>query len=347
MTVTRASAVARLSPVLLCSFIVGALGCSGSSSSRTDGGTGAGGRGGGPGSGGITDAGRSDGSGRGGAASGGAGGSGAAGGATGGGAGGAAGGAGAPAGGSAGAGRGGAPGTGGVAGAAGKAGGRGGSGAGGGGGSGPFTCTEVIGLGLTNEWWSQGFLSAVDKTKFQLKWHHQGYVEAWADPNSPFWVNQGDSQAPDGGAPIQSPCAKDSLAPDRVMFVAVDFDLVTQSAWVTALDSVVATIKGKYSTNLKRIELTTLVRCPGNMMCNSKANYGPGANVTVSREDCYVPPYVDAAIAQVVAANPDLLAVGPEPQATMCDSPVNGPHLSTASNIAAASAYAAYFTQHP
>jgi hypothetical protein len=213
---------------------------------------------------------------------------------------------------------------------------------------GPFTCTEVIGLEITSEWWSAGFLSdGVVPTKCELKWHHQGYVGAWADPNSPFWSNQGNAQDSDAGAPIVAPCGQDSVTPDRVLFVAVDFEMMTKDAWVAALDSVVATIKMKYSPNLKWIDLATLVRCPNDVMCNPDEDYGPGANLDVSHEDCYVPPYVDSAIAQVIAANPGFVGLGPEPQATACNSPVNGPHLSAASNAAAANAIAAYFVQNP
>jgi hypothetical protein len=213
---------------------------------------------------------------------------------------------------------------------------------------GPFACTEVIGLEITSEWWSAGFLSdGIDAAKFQLKWHHQGYIGAWADPNSPFWSNQGSAQDADAGAPIQSPCSQDSMTPDRVLLVAVDFDMVTEDAWVTALNNAVATVKMKYSPNLKWIDLTTLVRCPGDIMCNPNEDYGPGADLDVPDEDCYVPPYVDSAIAEVIAANADFVGLGPEPQATMCNNPVNGPHLSTASNTAAASAIAAYFVEHP
>jgi hypothetical protein len=214
--------------------------------------------------------------------------------------------------------------------------------------TGPFTCTEVIGLGITNEWWSAGFLTdGVDPTKFEIKWHHQGYVQSWANSNSPFWLNQGDPQNNAEGAPIQSPCARGSTTPDRILFVAVDFDIVTEDAWVTALNGVVAAIKTKYAPTLKRLELTTLIRCPNDKMCNPSANYGPGANIDVPREDCYVPPYWDSAIGKVIAAQPDLVGLGPEPQATMCLTPVNGPHLSAASNAAAAKAMAAYYVQHP
>ena len=313
--------------------------------------TGAGGSSGGAGSSGAGGRGAAGGGGSAGRGTGGAGGGGGTSGSgTGGGAGRGTGGAGGGGGGS-GTGGGAGRGTGGAGGGGGTSGGGSGSGGtnvGGSNGQGPFTCTEVLGLEITNEWWSAGFLTdVVDATKFQIKWHHQGYLENWADPSSPFWANQGNASTPDAGAPIQSPCAKDSLTPDRVLFVAVDFDIVTVNAWVAALSQAVATIKTKYSPNLKWIDLTTLVRCPGDIMCNSSEHYGPGANVDVPLEDCYVPPYVDAAIAQVIAANPDFVGLGPEPQATACDKPVNGPHLSTASNTAAASAYAAYFVQHP
>jgi hypothetical protein len=213
---------------------------------------------------------------------------------------------------------------------------------------GPFTCTEIIGLGITNEWFSAGFLNdGVDKTKFELKFHHQGYVGAWADPNSPFWPNQGDPFNPNAGSPIQSPCAKDSTTPDRVLFFAVDFEMLTEDAWVAALSSAITTIKMKYSPNLKWIDLSTVIRCPNDTMCNPKANYGPGANIDVSREDCYVPPYVDAAIAKVIAANSNFVGLGPEPQASMCDPVINGPHLSAASNSEVAKAIAAYYKLHP
>jgi hypothetical protein len=83
------------------------------------------------------------------------------------------------------------------------------------------------------------------------------------------------------------------------------------------------------------------------MMCNPKENYGPGANYDVSREDCYVPPYVDSAIAKVIAANSNFVGLGPEPQASMCDPVINGPHLSAASNVEVAKAIAAYYKLHP
>jgi hypothetical protein len=213
---------------------------------------------------------------------------------------------------------------------------------------GPYTCTEVLGLEITSEWWTAGFLSdGVAATRFQIKWHHQGYVGAWADADSPFWSNEGSAQNADAGAPIVAPCAKDSLTPDRVLLVAVDFDMLTEDAWVTALTDAVATIQAKYTPNLKWIDLATLVRCPNDTMCNPSADYGPGADLDVSREDCYVPRYVDSAIAKVIAANSALVGLGPEPQATTCDKPVNGPHLSAASNAAAAAAIAAYFVQQP
>jgi hypothetical protein len=213
---------------------------------------------------------------------------------------------------------------------------------------GPFTCTEIIGLGITNEWFSAGFLNdGVDKTKFELKFHHQGYVGAWADPNSPFWPNQGDPFNATAGSPIQSPCAKNSTTPDRVLFFAVDFDMVTEDEWVAALNRAIATIKMKYSQNLKWLDLSTNIRCPNDMMCNPSERYGSGANLDVSREDCYVPPYVDSAIAKVVAANSNFVGLGPEPQASMCNPTINGPHLSAASNVDVAKAIAAYYVQHP
>jgi hypothetical protein len=236
--------------------------------------------------------------------------------------------------------------AGGGAAAGGMAGGGGGAGGGGALPMGPFTCTMFLGLLTTNEWYSQGFEEGVDGTKYELKYHHYAYVRTWGDPNSPFWGETGNSFDLDQGSQIQSPCAMNPTAPDRMVFAALDWEMETKEEWKAALEMALGTFKGKYPS-LKRIDIMTLIRCPDNSMCNANADYGPGANMNAGRQDCYIPDYQDAAIAEVAAAHPDFVAVGPKVEAIACRQPVDGAHLSGDANEQAAKDVAAYYAQHP
>jgi hypothetical protein len=225
------------------------------------------------------------------------------------------------------------------------------SGSGGGGGAVAiptnFACSQVLGLLTTNEWYSQGFeTDGVDGTKWQLKYHHYGYVGVWADPNSVFWSDMGDSFDLAKGSPIQSPCAASSAAPDRLVFAALDWEMATEDAWVTALEAALVTFKAKYPS-LRWVDLMTMIRCPGNMKCNPNASYGPGANMSAPRQDCYVPPFEDSAIAKVAAAHPDFVGVGPKTEALACRMPIDGAHLSPESNQHAAQEISTYYAAHP
>ncbi len=199
-----------------------------------------------------------------------------------------------------------------------------------------FVCSQVLGLLTTNEWYSQGFeMDGVDPAKWQIKYQHYGYVREWANPDSTFW-----------NAPINSACKESTTAPDRVVFAALDWEMLTEGEWIAALTAAVNTIKLKYP-GLRWIDLTTLIRCPGNQMCNPNAKYGPGANTSASLQDCYVPPYEDSAMAKVAASHPDFVGVGPKVEASACRVPVDGAHLSQASNTKAAQDMAAYYKTLP
>ena len=210
-----------------------------------------------------------------------------------------------------------------------------------------FTCTEYLGLLTTNEWYSQGFESdGVDGTKWELKYHHYGYVNTWADPTSVFWSDTGDSFDPAKGSPLQSPCAASSTTPDRLVFAALDWEMSTEDEWVTALEAALVTFKAKYPS-LRWVDLMTMIRCPQNQKCNPKENYGPGANTDAGRQDCYVPPFEDSALAKVAAAHPDFVGVGPQVEALACKNPVDGAHLDVDSNKHAAQLIATYYAAHP
>lgn len=81
-------------------------------------------------------------------------------------------------------------------------------------------------------------------------------------------------------------------------------------------------------------------------MCNPTAEYGPGANLSAPRQDCYVPDYVDSALAKVVAADPGYVALGPKLEMAMCNPTHDGAHMTPAGNQQAAKDYAAYYLQH-
>jgi hypothetical protein len=240
-------------------------------------------------------------------------------------------------------------GTGGTPGGGNAAGGSAGSGGSGGGGPKPsnFSCTVYLGLLTTNEWYSKGFeMGGVDGTKWELKYHHFGYVRTWGDPASPFWGETGNSFDLNQGSEIQSPCTTNSLTPDRMVFAALDWEMETKEEWVTALEMALTTFKGKYPS-LKWIDLMTLIRCPMNKMCNPNADYGPGANPVAGRQDCYIPPFEDEAIAEVAAKHPDFVGVGPKVEANHCRNPIDGAHLNDDTNQQAAKDVAAYYMMNP
>jgi hypothetical protein len=217
--------------------------------------------------------------------------------------------------------------------------------------AGPYACTEYLGAYLSMEWWNLGFLQdaskdGIDQKTWQLKWHHHGHVLSWADPNSPFWSDTGDPLNDSSGAPIDNPCMTDEHAPERVVMVTLSWEILDEQGWIDALEGDVATIKMKYPS-VKWIDLMPMTRCPGDTHCNPNANYGPGADTDVSRQDCYVAPYVDSALAKVVANHPGSVGLGPVLSATMCQVPPNGAHLSNADNMKVAQEISDFYKTLP
>jgi hypothetical protein len=217
---------------------------------------------------------------------------------------------------------------------------------------GPFGCTMYMGAYLTMEWWNTGQFEgkAGDATKvngdnWELKWHHHAHVSEWRKADSPFWSNEGNPMDDSQGAPIQSPCTTNPDKPDRVVFLAIDWELLTEDDWIAGLNACATNIKTKIPS-AKRVDIVTLVRCPDNMMCNPTADYGPGANDSAPRQDCYVPDYVDSAIAKVIAAQPAFLTAGPKLEMAMCNPSHDGAHMTGEGNQQAAKDYAAYYLQH-
>jgi hypothetical protein len=184
-----------------------------------------------------------------------------------------------------------------------------------------YSCTMIIGINATNEWYTQGFETLVDNGKWEIIRVHSGFVELWADPKNGVW-NTGPS----------SPCAMNATNPDRVLFIPLNFDQTALDWWLPPLQAVVKNLQAKFS-NLKRIELGTFVRAPGNMPCPQ----APAKRSTIA-------PAEDQAIAMVAAMNPGLVVASPKFEAKTCSEfSGNPPHPSAAGGKAWAKMMADYY----
>jgi hypothetical protein len=208
-------------------------------------------------------------------------------------------------------------GSGGGAGAAGAAGADAGAGA-----TGPFTCNQVTGVLLTSEWYNAGFENGVDNARWQIKWMEHGYIDEWANPQSTFW-----------SAPVTSACASGTTSPDRVVLTVISWTITAEADWESNITAAVNNLKAKYPA-LKRVDLLTVIRGPGNMACGA-----PAAGETI-----VMPPEEDAALAAVAAKFPGFVFVGPKFEGPNCAAfSGGGPHLTTAGNMAVARTVSAYF----
>jgi hypothetical protein len=186
-------------------------------------------------------------------------------------------------------------------------------------------CNQVTGGKLTEEWFIAGFETVVDNTRWQVKWREDAYVEQWADAQSSFWTAQ-----------VDSTCASSTNAPDRLVFGTVSFKYKTQAEWRTGITQAVNNFKAKWPS-VRRIDLVTQIRGPNNMLCPT----APTAGETIA-----VPPEQDAAMADVAAAFPSFVFVGPAVVAHSCSEfQGGGPHLTAAGNMANMPALASYFVQ--
>jgi hypothetical protein len=211
--------------------------------------------------------------------------------------------------------------------AGGGAGGAAGAGAGGAGGGG-YLCNEVLGFTITSEWYGAGFEKGVVDARWQIKFREHGYITEWANPASAFWGNDAAN-----GAPIISPCAQASTSPDHVVNV-LSWTITAQQEWTTDITAAVNTIVAKYP-NVRRIDLMTIIRGPGNMLCPTP----PAAGETI-----VMAPELDAAMQAVAAQFPGFVYVAPKFEVTSCALySGGGPHLTTAGNMAMAPMLATYF----
>jgi hypothetical protein len=187
-----------------------------------------------------------------------------------------------------------------------------------------YTCNLVVGIDSTGEWFTSGFENQVPNDKWQIIYHHPGYVEDWADASDAVW----------GLAPT-SACTTNSDNPDRVIFNVYSETLTDKNSLVTAINKAVTNFKNKYS-RLKRIDILTMTRSPDNMPCQS------GQNGAVVQK------YVDDAVAAVVSAGPPAVVASPQFHAKDCSIfQDGGPHFTDAGKPVAAKIYGDYYSTEP
>jgi rhamnogalacturonyl hydrolase YesR len=180
--------------------------------------------------------------------------------------------------------------------------------------SSPFTCTEVIGVSVTGDWFNAGFEEGLDNSRWQVRWKAHAFIEQWADAQSALWA-----------MPPQSPCAARSNDPDHVIFTGVNWQYKSEAEWQQKYTEVVEVLRKRYA-GLKRIDLLTMLRGPQNHTC--------GSSMTV------VEPYIDQAVAAVVAKYPGLVYAAPKIETPTCEIfTKGGPHFTPAGMAAAAKIY--------
>jgi hypothetical protein len=126
-----------------------------------------------------------------------------------------------------------------------------------------FACTLFVGNSTTQQFFDGGFLDypGIDASKWELLWKADHYIDLWANPMDDAWntpLDQGHACAASGTS---------GTMPDRVIFVVTRWPPEPESYYTTNLTSIVKIIQGKYPT-VKRIDVMTLIRAPGNKGCD-------------------------------------------------------------------------------
>jgi len=181
-----------------------------------------------------------------------------------------------------------------------------------------YRCSLVLGVTVTSEWFGAGFEQAVGDARWEAITRPHTSLREWADPANAVW-----SQPP------VSPCASDANDPDRVLFTGMQWEYKTAAEWAASLSEVVNVIKTRYPA-VRRIELLTMIRAPGNVSC--------GNDMSV------VAPFVDEAMATVSARFPGLVAAGPRFEAPSCEAfKKGGPHFTPEGAAATAKVLATHY----
>ena len=183
-----------------------------------------------------------------------------------------------------------------------------------------FTCSWVLGIHTTSEWFNAGFEKVVDDARWQCSGIEMAQFN-WAQPGSGLW-----NQAP------TSPCTTNSKTPDRIVFTGVDSASTTVAQFLPQYLSVINIIKTRFPS-VKRVDLMTLARAPGDMECK-------GANRSGSS---WIKPAQDEAIAMTAAMFPGFVFVLPKWEVKACSDFGLCPHISAAANADLAKTMGDYF----
>ena len=192
----------------------------------------------------------------------------------------------------------------------------------------------MFGNTTTQQWFNGGFLTyaGIEASRWELIAVGHHYIGAWAQPNDAGWTTAFDSN---------HKCANDAQNPERVIFIVTQSPpYSTAKQYQTDVTAIVKNIKAKYS-KVKRIELTTLIRSPGNSptVCSSK-----------SSNEQSIPAAEDEGMA-AVAADPafaGLVFVLPPFYVTACsDFNPDAPQYTNQGATNIAKVYGAYFAANP
>lgn len=216
--------------------------------------------------------------------------------------------------------------------------------------AGPFTCTMVLGVFVTSQWFdgtnpggatTTFLMDGVDATRWEGKMQKYAYIEKWMDPTNALW-----------SLPTANPCAVNPTAPDRVVFVAFspgdaatdqDYQMyaaqgMTEAGWETLLNTLIATIKMKYPS-AKELDIFTMGRAPNNVLCAN--NNDPNT---------VIQPYEDNAFQAIAAASNGFVVVGPKYYVPDCNTSYiyanDSDYTTTAANYIAKE-IATYYVAHP
>jgi hypothetical protein len=178
----------------------------------------------------------------------------------------------------------------------------------------------VLGIHTTQEWFLAGFTNVVDKTKWECSGIEMAQFN-WANAGYGGW----------GAAPL-NPCATNAKTPDRIVFTGVDSASTTVAQFLPQYVSVINIIKMKFPS-VKRVDLMTLARAPGDKECI-------GANRSGSS---WIKPAQDDAIAMTVAMFPGFVFALPKWEVQACSDFGLCPHISAAANMTLAKTMGEYF----
>ena len=183
-----------------------------------------------------------------------------------------------------------------------------------------FTCSWVLGIHTTYEWYSAGFEKIVDDARWQVSGIESAQF-SWAMPNAGVW-----------NSPITSPCTMNSKTPDRIVFCGVDSASTTVEEFLPQYVSVINIIKMRFPS-VKRVDLMTLARAPGDVECK-------GANRSNSS---WIKPAQDQAIDMTVSMFPGFVFPTPKLEVKACSDFGLCPHINAAANALVAMENADWF----